>query len=252
MQTREQCERTDRSGRIINANCSTTCQVTSIVSCGDGVLQQGEECDDRNVRDNDGCTSLCRIEKSYCQDGTLCGKNKCGSGVACSVAYCGDGIVNSALNEECDDGNRDSDDDCDVFCKWVPLPECGDGIVQSQYELCDDGEENSNAPNAECRINCVPERCGDGIFDSFIEECDDGNNLSNDGCSAVCTLPEGAAPWSSNIGGVLVPPESDPDYFPPNIPTPARTPTGPGLAIFLASGAAAGVGLMRRRLGRRR
>jgi cysteine-rich repeat protein len=108
-------------------------------------------------------------------------------------------------------------------------------------------------------LNCVPQRCGDGIWDTFIEECDDGNNLNNDDCSYVCTVPEGAAPPPPpTIGGVLVTPTnvsgqyqpptaSPPSYYPPTIPTPARTPTGPGLVIFLASGAAAGVGIVRRR-----
>lgn len=31
-------------------------------SCGDNVLQAGEECDDGNVADLDGCSSLCRVE----------------------------------------------------------------------------------------------------------------------------------------------------------------------------------------------
>lgn len=38
-----------------------------------------------------------------------------------------------------------------------------------------------------------------------------------------------------------------PAYMPQYIPTPARANTGPGLVIFLASGAAAGIGVVRRR-----
>lgn len=246
-----------------------TCQITVLPSCGDTIINPGEECDDGNARDGDGCNSLCKTESKFCTDGTICGNNVCRSGKTCEDAYCGDGNVQSALNEECDDGNRDSDDDCDNDCKWVPLAECGDAIVQSEFELCDNGNDsynsdrNSNSPNAECRVNCMPQRCGDGIFDDYIEECDDGNNINGDGCSAFCTLPEGAAPPPPpTLGGVLVPPTNSPissqyqppvssqyppNYYPPTIPTPARTPTGPGLVIFLASGAAAGVGVVRRR-----
>ncbi len=151
--------------------------------------------------------------------------------------------MQSALNEQCDDGNRVNTDDCSNTCTWVTLAECGDGVVQPDTELCDMGELNSYDPNAECRLNCMPQKCGDGILDDFIEQCDDGNNLSGDSCSAVCTF------------GSVMPPSNqypptftqDPPPYQGNIPTPARTPTGPGLVIFLASGAAAGVGIVRRR-----
>ena len=263
LQSREQCDRGAQNGQV-GSDCSVTCQITKLPFCGDTIIQAGEECDDGNVRDGDGCNSMCKTEKKFCTDGTICGNNVCRSGKTCEDAYCGDGMVQSALNEECDDGNRDNDDDCDNDCKWVPLAECGDGITQSEFELCDNGNDpynpdrNSNAPNAECRLNCMPERCGDGIHDDYIEECDDGNNINGDGCSGVCTLPEGAAPPPPTLSGVLVPPVTSqyqppvssqypPNYYPPTIPTPARTPTGPGLVIFLASGAAAGVGVVRRR-----
>jgi len=101
-------------------------------------------------------------------------------------------------------------------------------------------------------------RCGDGIQDPN-EECDDGNNLDGDSCNLDCTLPRGAAPVYT--AGVIpqsqysvTPGENQPGGNQPveiptyRIPTPARQPTGPGLIIFLASGAAAGVGLVRRKL----
>ncbi len=256
VQRREQCDRGSQNGQI-GSTCSITCQITVLPSCGNGIIQQGEECDDGNVRDGDGCTFLCRREGKYCPDGTLCRDGTCQSGKACTQSSCGDGIVQTALNEQCDDANRINNDDCDNVCHWTVLPECGDGVVQSEFELCDNGSDptdanrNSDAPNSECRLNCVLQRCGDGIVDSFIEECDDGNNLNGDDCSAVCTLESGAAP---DILGSLLPPSTigsvpgqNQSFDPTTIPTPARTPTGPGLVIFLASGAAAGVGLARRR-----
>jgi len=39
-------------------------------SCGDGVRVTGEECDDGNILNNDGCSSLCTIESGYvCRGG---------------------------------------------------------------------------------------------------------------------------------------------------------------------------------------
>ena len=70
-------------------------------------------------------------------------------------------------------------------------PRCGDGKVDAG-EQCDEGENNSDAPDATCRLNCTPQRCGDGIQDTG-EECDDDGNNSDttpDACRTDCTLPK--------------------------------------------------------------
>lgn len=36
--------------------------VFEIAECGNGVLEEGERCDDGNAVDNDGCSYRCRIE----------------------------------------------------------------------------------------------------------------------------------------------------------------------------------------------
>jgi hypothetical protein len=69
-------------------------------------------------------------------------------------------------------------------------PRCGDGNLDSG-EACDEGEDNSNEPDAECREDCTPRRCGDGIHDTG-EECDNGaGNTDAPGttCRTDCTLP---------------------------------------------------------------
>lgn len=38
--------------------------------CGNGILEQGEECDDNNTMDGDGCSSICEIEQQ--EDTNLC------------------------------------------------------------------------------------------------------------------------------------------------------------------------------------
>lgn len=197
------------------------------------MIDKGEECDlgtGKNGRLDDSCTLLC--------------KHKQGT--------CGDGIVQSALGEQCDDGNNIDNDDCTNACLWSKLPECGDGVIQPDYEQCDAGVKNGNYPGTTCHFNCVLPYCGDGIRD-INEECDDGNNIDNDGCTAVCTKENPAAPiLASNLVNPYNQPSQpitnnpQPSYA--NIPTPARTPTGPGFVIFLASGAAAGIGMMRRRM----
>lgn len=71
---------------------------------------------------------------------------------------------------------------------------CGNGTVD-EGEQCDEGNGNSDSPNATCRKNCQPARCGDGILDKSppdgrtAEKCDDGAKNSNDGtasCRTTC------------------------------------------------------------------
>lgn len=58
--------------------------------CGNGVVDDGEECDDGNATRFDNCSPLCQIE-------------------------CGNGIIEGT--ESCDDGNRLDDDGCSAECQ---------------------------------------------------------------------------------------------------------------------------------------
>jgi cysteine-rich repeat protein len=73
-------------------------------TCGNGVLETMEHCDDANAISGDGCSTLCGIEEGWTCNG------------APSVCHttCGDGIV--AGNETCDDGNSNSADGCSSAC----------------------------------------------------------------------------------------------------------------------------------------
>ncbi|MBU1534581.1 hypothetical protein KKF84_04625, partial [Myxococcota bacterium] len=50
---------------------------------------------------------------------------------------------------------------------------CGNGQLEIETEACDEGQYNSDLPNAGCRTDCTYKDCGDGIDDD-LEECDDG------------------------------------------------------------------------------
>jgi cysteine-rich repeat protein len=94
----EQC---DRGGEA--ADCDRDCTVPL---CGDGLVNvlAGEECDDANQVDGDGCSVGCLVESGwYCN----------GEPSSC-VTECGDGVV--VGTEQCDDGNVDNLDGCASDC----------------------------------------------------------------------------------------------------------------------------------------
>ncbi|MDY0003249.1 MAG: DUF4215 domain-containing protein, partial [Polyangia bacterium] len=68
----------------VNLNCGGG-------TCGDGVINTGEQCDDDNTTGGDGCSATCQIE------------------------VCGYGVVD--VGEECDDGNTVPGDGCSATCQ---------------------------------------------------------------------------------------------------------------------------------------
>ncbi len=96
--------------------------------CGDGTQDPGEECDDGNNVDGDGCSAVCTDE--------------CGNGVL-------DGV------EECDDGNNVDGDGCSAVC----TDECGNGVLDG-VEECDDGNNvDGDGCSAVCEIEDTEPDC---------------------------------------------------------------------------------------------
>jgi cysteine-rich repeat protein len=140
---------------------SAGCADDRTLFCGDGEVQETEECDEgilNGDRVPDGCRSNCEL------------------------ARCGDGTLDTA--EGCDDGNSNDSDNCRNDCVSAT---CGDGVVQSVVEECDDGPQNSDSAADACRSNCRRHRCGDSIVDTG-EECDDGGTVEDDACRATCVM----------------------------------------------------------------
>jgi cysteine-rich repeat protein len=69
--------------------------------CGDGISDPGEECDDQNVTEGDGCAPGCRRECSTsrgCDDGDPCTLDTC-AGRRCVSRRCGPGAAGCRLRE---------------------------------------------------------------------------------------------------------------------------------------------------------
>ncbi|HIF64153.1 MAG TPA: DUF4215 domain-containing protein [Deltaproteobacteria bacterium] len=100
---------------------------SELLVCGDGVLQPnaGEDCDDGNTVNLDGCSAICSTNET-CGDGLIDPGEVCDHGgesascdADCTAAFCGDQTVNLTAGEQCDDGNILPGDGCDN-CMWVP------------------------------------------------------------------------------------------------------------------------------------
>jgi cysteine-rich repeat protein len=104
--------------------------------CGDSVMDEGEECDDGNTTNGDGCSSDCMTE------------------IAPPPPVCGDGAMDEG--EECDDGNTANGDGCSSDCMIetpTTPPCCGDGSLHDGEE-CDDGNTTSGDG---CSSSCTLE-----------------------------------------------------------------------------------------------
>ncbi|OGI07903.1 MAG: hypothetical protein A3F80_00480 [Candidatus Melainabacteria bacterium RIFCSPLOWO2_12_FULL_35_11] len=127
------------------------------------------------------------------------------------VPVCGDGIIITP-DEGCDDVNTVSGDGCSETCQVeTSAPVCPNGIVESD-EQCDD---NNNTEEDGCSSLCISEVCGDGTLQSsFGEECDDGNTVNGDTCTSLCitdTDGDGAGDVVDNCQGVSNPDQADTD-----------------------------------------
>lgn len=154
--------------------------------CGNGITEVGEECDDGNHQDDDGCSRYCQLEP----DDT-----------------CPNGVLDA--HEQCDDGNSESLDGCDAHCRkeWCQTliafncdggdagmtcpavtQACGDAVIESVLgEQCDDGVNDGHYGG--CASNCLlAPYCGDGVVQSDYEKCDSGGDRLNEICAQDCTI----------------------------------------------------------------
>ncbi|MGB5375694.1 MAG: leucine-rich repeat domain-containing protein [Polyangiales bacterium] len=155
-------------------------------SCGNGVLDGSESCDDGNLMTGDGCSNICLLEDGEpCADNAQCESTICDtvdSNTCEPVNTCGNGAVE--VGEGCDDGNAVAGDGCGPEC----LFELGAG------PCTDNGQCESTICDALGGNTCEPvNTCGNGTIET-AEMCDDGNTAPGDSCDPQCLLELGAGP----------------------------------------------------------
>lgn len=189
--------------------------------CGNGVVENGEACDDGNAVAGDGCSSRCQNEATppACGNGVIDDGEECDDGNAdngdacvgdCRVAFCGDGFV-QAGDEACDDGNSVDDDSCSNACTFNI--ECGNGVVDPG-EQCDDGNgSNTDACPDGPGGTCQPAFCGDGFVRAGVETCDVGGTCGIDGWTVDLGMPPAQTSWGVYAG-------APPSFENPGVPFP--------------------------------
>jgi cysteine-rich repeat protein len=169
-------------------------------ACGNGRVDPGEECDDGNLADGDGCDGNCTLPacgNGVIDPGEVCDPPtplRCSADCKSTLA-CGNGIMDPG--EDCDDTNTSNNDNCRNDCV---LNRCGDGFINtlgSPKEQCDGApaaKPGVKVPvptnTATCNADCTPAVCGDGKPNPAAgEQCDKGigNNDSSD-CKVSCQI----------------------------------------------------------------
>ncbi|OGZ73902.1 MAG: hypothetical protein A2998_00905 [Candidatus Staskawiczbacteria bacterium RIFCSPLOWO2_01_FULL_37_25b] len=141
--------------------------------CGNTIIEQGEQCDDGNTSDGDGCSAVCQTE-------TPPGP-----------------------------GDFDNEQDCttagfywyDNTCHGTPQPQEPQPEDFNNQQGCETAGfywyDNT------CHGTPQPQQqepvCGNTIVESG-EQCDDGNTANGDGCSAVCQT-ETPSGGGGGVGG---------------------------------------------------
>jgi cysteine-rich repeat protein len=121
----------DRFGTSTETPAFTLAISCTPLICGDGAIGAGEQCDDSNARDGDGCSGTCQREPGFSCTGT---PSTC-------TFVCGNGVLDTAAGETCDDGNRMGSDGCSATCTTETGYTCvgvgpGSCSLQAPNALC--------------------------------------------------------------------------------------------------------------------
>jgi len=187
--------------------------------CGNGFLEENENCDDYNLIDGDGCSSICEFELT-CGDGIIqmpngnnfnetCDSNNlndetcsslgypdrtlsCNSNCTYNITDCG--AVPCVDTSDCNDGSDCTSEICSAgLCEFTLIepcviePNCTD--ASAGMTLCLDGScsyqcnETDEDVNTTCNFNGT---C-DATESCACVDCDGDKNICNDGliCSSV-------------------------------------------------------------------
>jgi cysteine-rich repeat protein len=189
-------------------------------ACGDGVIDAGQECDDGNREDGDGCSRLCRTEPvvDLEPNDDLATATPAGgplisgfiSGAADRDVFVfelatfaelqletgGDCAAVDTVLELLDAAGARlhvDDDGGDGRCASIRTAVLRPGLYYASVTAFGAGAYTLRVTElARCESGCEPEPvCGDGVVNRPEEECDDGGTVDGGCCSATCLAEDG-------------------------------------------------------------
>lgn len=159
----------DDGGAVCNGN-----GMCIFITCGDGMANGPETCDDGNLIDDDGCDANC------------------------TITACGNGVRTSG--EVCDDGNTTDSDGCSSTCSVEPNYQCvtepPPGLCILAETLCtngadDDADGMMDDADSDCALTASIPPCGPGetlyVFNSLDVPKVVPSESSNDSRISVTT-----------------------------------------------------------------
>ena len=168
--------------------------------CGNGTIESGEQCDDRNTNDDDGCSSSCQVEPgwscsgqpSYCSP--ICGDGQVKGNEQCDLGSSNNGQLGFCCTSSCTFASnttvcRPAAGECDLAetCTGFSAA-CPADQFKSSGTVCRpaagecDVAESCTGTNADCPP--------DGFKQNGTPCTDDGKSCSDDVCqNGSCTHP---------------------------------------------------------------
>ena len=186
--------------------------------CGDGIVNPGEQCDDGNTTDGDGCSGTCTAETCYVCVGspsvcTLTDGTPCDDGLFCNGAdTCQGGVCVNHAGDPCPgpDGDGNCAESCDETTDSCTAPDpngsaCNDGLFCNGADQCDGGACTVHtgdpcAGGPECAHTC--NEAADNCSDPGTTACtSDGNVCTDDHCNGagVCIHTNNTAPCTDGL-----------------------------------------------------
>ena len=149
---------------VCSGNTWSCTELGCDMGCGDGIVGEGEQCDDGNQVDDDACPNDCGVgDVTDGTDGTDGTGGTGGTEDTGAMAVCGDGVVDEG--EQCDDGNAVEDDGCSSACVITGGGACGpsDPLKIVDVEIAGDALHVGVEYGGGCELHEV-DGCWNGEF----------------------------------------------------------------------------------------